>query len=249
MESSPTASSGQSYAEPASDADRPAWRPVSAIDRRVLGVLVEKAKTVPASYPLTVNALCTGANQKNNRSPEMELAPQDVQESLDRLRLWGAVGEVQGDGRAVKYRHYLYKWLGVDKVELAVMAELLLRGPQTVGELRSRASRMEPIADLAALRPVLESLVEKGLVVALSPQGRGQVVTHALYLPEELARQREQYGRGAGEACAGAEAAGGAARIPVPSGNAAGLRAEIDQLRQELALLRREVEELRNARV
>ena len=74
-----------------------------------------------------------------------------------------------------KFKHMMYEWLGVDKVELAVTAELLLRGEQTLGELRGRAARMEPIADLGALRPIIQSLIEKGLVVALTPEGRGQV--------------------------------------------------------------------------
>ena len=96
------------------------------------------------------------------------------------------MGLVEGYGRVVKYRHYLYEWLGVDKVELAVMTELLLRGDQTVGELRSRVARMEPVADLNALRGPLDSLKVKGLVVSLTPEGRGHVVTHALYKPREL---------------------------------------------------------------
>src|SRR5262249_8237460 len=152
----------------------------SAQDRRVLGVLVEKAKTTPDAYPMSVSAITSGANQKSNRFPSMNLEPDDVQESLDRLRQLGAVGEVQGSRRRPRVRHYLYEWLGVDKVELAVMAELLLRGSQTEGELRGRAARMEPIADLAALRPVLQSLKGKNLVIPLTPEGRGHVLTHAL---------------------------------------------------------------------
>jgi uncharacterized protein YceH (UPF0502 family) len=146
------------------------WQPLSAIDRRVLGVLAEKAKTTPDAYPMSINGICTGANQKNNRFPLMQLEPDDVEESLERLRGLGAVAVIQGSGRVSKYRHFLYDWLGVDKVELAVMAELLLRGTQTEGELRGRAARMEPIADLAALRPVLESLKTKGLVIPLTPE-------------------------------------------------------------------------------
>ena len=169
------------------------WRPLGAIDRRVVGVLAEKAKTTPDVYPMSVNAICTGSNQKSNRAPLMQLEPSQVEESLDRLREMGAVGMVEGYGRVQKYRHYLYEWLGVDKVELAVMAELLLRGDQTVGELRGRAARMEPIADLAALRPVLDSLKSKGLVVALTPEGRGHVVTHALYKPREFDALKEKY--------------------------------------------------------
>src|SRR5271154_6314678 len=102
----------------------PRWQPVSAIDRRVLGVLVEKAKTTPDAYPLSLNGLVTGANQKNNRHPLAQYEAEDVEESLERLRMLGAVAAIQGSGRVAKYRHYMYEWLGVDKVELAVMAEL-----------------------------------------------------------------------------------------------------------------------------
>ena len=164
----------------------PRWQPLCVIDRRVVGVLAEKAKTTPDIYPMSLNAICTGCNQKSNRAPLVQFEPSDVEESLDRLRELGAVGLIEGYGRVAKYRHYLYEWLGVDKVEMAVMTELLLRGDQTVGELRSRAARMEPIADLAALQPVLESLKAKGLVISLTPEGRGHVVTHALYKPREL---------------------------------------------------------------
>src|ERR1700730_16570601 len=103
----------------------PQWKPIAALDRRVAGVLVEKAKTTPEQYPLTLNGLVSGCNQKNNRDPQMQLVAADVEEALDRLRAVGAVAEVQGSGRVLKYRHLLYEWLGVEKVELSVMAELL----------------------------------------------------------------------------------------------------------------------------
>ena len=175
----------------------PRWQPVSAIDRRVLGVLVEKAKTTPDVYPMTISALRSGCNQKNNRDPLLMLEPDDIEASLDRLRALGAVAEVQGGGRVAKFRHYLYEWMGVDKVELAVMTELLLRGAQTAGELRGRAARMEPIADISALRPILEQLKAKGLVLSLTPDGRGHVVTHALHSHKELDKQRQQFAEGA----------------------------------------------------
>jgi hypothetical protein len=111
------------------------------------------------------------------------------------------VGEIQDGGRVPKYRHYSKDWLGVDGGELAVMAELLLRGAQTIGELRGRAARMAhgQLPDMAALRPVLDSLRDKGLLIELTPGGRGQVVTHALYEADELARVRAKHGGGAAE--------------------------------------------------
>ncbi len=84
--------------------------------------------------------------------------------------------------------------MGVEKVELAVMAELMLRGEQTVGDLRGRASRMEKIADVSELRPIVAGLIEKNLLIALTPPGRGQVVTHNLYLPDQLDKLKRQVG-------------------------------------------------------
>ena len=238
------------------------WQPLGAIDRRVVGVLAEKAKTTPDVYPMSVNAICTGCNQKSNRDPLMQLEPADVEESLERLRAIGAVGMVEGYGRVTKYRHYLYEWLGVDKVELAVMTELLLRGPQTLGELRARASRMEPIADLAALRAICDSLKRKGLVVYLTPEGRGQIVTHALYPPRELENIRARYAAGrvgvldgrvqqpAEERSAGIIAPGGAQpsagweQPPAGSGTAAGTTGSTE-LHRQLAGLSGAVEQMR----
>ncbi len=169
------------------------WRPLPASERRVLGVLIEKGKTTPDQYPMSLNGLVAGCNQKSNRYPQMELDADEIQAALDRLRSLGAVAEVQGGSRVPRYRHFAYEWLGVNKTELAVMAELLLRGTQTEGDLRGRAGRMEPIADVAALRPVLDALKAKGLVISLTPVGRGHTVTHKLYEPRELEKQRAEF--------------------------------------------------------
>ena len=263
MSSEPSAAPQAATPAPQTGATPRRWQPLSAIERRVLGVLGEKAKTTPDAYPMSLAAICTGSNQKNNRSPLMQLEPDQVEEALDRLRAAGAVGLVEGYGRVQKYRHYLYEWLGVDKVELAVMTELLLRGDQTVGELRGRASRMEPIADLAGLQPLLESLRAKGLLVSLTPEGRGQVVTHALYLPREMESLRAKH-QGEGRAAGGdalAEAAPVRRSPPADTRDAAGpsvaqsssisaiesLRREVAQLRERVAALDRELSEMRDA--
>jgi uncharacterized protein YceH (UPF0502 family) len=159
--------------------------PLSAAARRVLGVLVEKAKTTPDYYPLTLAGVIAGCNQKSNRAPKMELDEDDVLSALDELRQVGAAREVQGSGRATKYRHAAYQWWDVDSPEAAVMTELLLRGPQTMGEIRTRASRMCPLNDLDAVKEILDLLIEKGLAEALTPPGRGQTFAHTLYPPEE----------------------------------------------------------------
>jgi uncharacterized protein YceH (UPF0502 family) len=169
--------------ESADEPKRPA--PLSPNARRVLGVLVEKAKTTPDNYPLTLASLISGCNQKSNRDPKMDLDDDDALLALDELRGLGASREVQGSGRATKYRHAAYEWLDVESPGAAVMTELLLRGPQTIGELRTRASRMYALSDLNAAKAVVDALLEKDLVQAASPPGRGQVFAHKLYPPDE----------------------------------------------------------------
>jgi len=213
------------------------WRPLEERERRVLGVLVEKAKTTPAGYPMTVSALVTGCNQKSNREPVMDLEPFDVERALGRLQDCGAVSEVDWMGRTSKFRHHAYEWLGVDRVQLAVLAELLLRGAQTLGDLRARAARMEPIADLAALKPIVDALVAKELMVELTPPGRGQVVTHNLYLAPEMDALRARH---AGGGAADVEPIGRAAAAhasPAAAGELDALRAEVAELRERVAAL------------
>jgi uncharacterized protein len=167
------------------DTDSRTWVPLDRDQRRVLGVLVEKAKTTPENYPLSMASLVAGSNQKSNRAPQMQLDEDDVLLALDRLREVGAVREIQGSGRVAKYRHAAYEWLGVDAPGAAVMTELLLRGPQTAGELRARASRMHDFPDLENVLSVLQTLQDAGLVQAMSPPGRGQTFAHKLYPPDE----------------------------------------------------------------
>ncbi len=190
----------------------PPWKPLPAIERRVAAAIVEKAKTTPNAYPMSLNAIRVACNQTSNRDPVMELDEDQVQAALDELRESGVVLEVHGSGRVPKYRHMLYEWLGVNKLEMAVMVELLLRGAQTEGELRSRAARMEVIADLTTLRSVLEGLKARGLVIPLTPEGRGHMITHGLYEPRELERLRAQYGHGSGSHASGGAASAGAFR-------------------------------------
>ena len=196
------------------------WRALESIERRVLGVLIEKAKTTPEAYPLSINAVRTGCNQKSNRAPFMQLEESPVEDALETLRKSGAVSQIQGTSRVDRFRHLAYEWLGVDKVELAVMAELLLRGAQTVGELRGRAARMEPIKDLGELQPILDSLVAKGLVTYLSPPGRGSVVSHSLYLDREMEKVRREAGAAQFEASSDDEETPPAAPRPAPTQSA-----------------------------
>ncbi len=237
----------------------PRWQPLDRVDRRVLGVLIEKGKTTPDNYPISLNALRTGCNQKSNRFPLMELDDDHVEESIERLRLLGAVAVIQGDSRVDKYRHLAYEWLQVDKVEIAVMAELILRGAQTLGELRGRAVRMEKgrIKDLSELRPIVDRLVEKKLVVYLTPEGRGAVVTHTLYTPsefEKVCREHSGDGSPAAPSIQPAEYSRAEAGLTtphqsrVPDANKppeTGESAEIAQLQTQLASLRDELNQVR----
>lgn len=238
-----------------------ATRTLDAAERRVLGVLIEKAKTTPDAYPLSLNALRSGCNQKSNRFPQSDYDDDRLEQTLDALRSKGAVTVVQGDSRVERYRHRAYEWLGLEKVELAVVAELLLRGAQTVGDLRGRAARMEPIKGIAELTPVLGELVQKGWVEYLSPPGRGAIVSHTFYSQSELERVRRDLGLGASSAGGSAPASPAPSserpaevRPPAPGGPPAGgvdgqvaslreeLRAEIDELRDEVERLKRLVD-------
>ena len=117
--------------------------PLSRKQRRVLGVLLEKAFTTPEQYPLTPKAATTGCNQKNNRDPISNYDEETVVQTLDELRERGYVGVLHTEsGRTERYRHYLRQRTDLTEPQLAVITELLLRGPQQLGELRTRASRM-----------------------------------------------------------------------------------------------------------
>jgi len=234
----------------------PKWRPLTKVQRRVLGVLVEKAKTTPDAYPLTLNGLTTGCNQKSNRDPQMSLESWEVEEALEQLREMGAVAEVHGDGRVAKFRHYCKAWMGCEGAEIAVMAELLLRGPQTVGELRGRASRMEKIPDLATLQTLLDELQNKNLVVPLMPKGRGQVVSHGLFSEKEQAAQRAEVGMSqpvsqpssttaAPSAATAASASSSSAAAPAAAdASVQALRSELNELQVEVARLKKEIEDI-----
>ena len=214
--------------------------PLDPIQRRVLGVLIEKAKTTPAGYPMSVNAIVAGCNQKNNREPITAYDDFDVEKALSEMQTLGVVKEIDWLGRVPKYKHLAYEWLGVNPVELAVLGELLLRGPQTLGDLRGRASRMESIADLSALKPIVDGLVERGLMVELTPPGRGQLVTHALYPPHEIGELGAREGRPGR-----AEPDPGPATHPMASRQ--DLATEVADLRAQLAELSERVERLERA--
>lgn len=165
--------------------------PLNASERRVLGVLIEKAMTQPDYYPMTVNAIVAGSNQKSNRLPIMDLDASDIQEALKSLQERHLVGHVlpAPGGRADRYKHQIEATLGWGPRDCAIMAELMLRGPQTAGELRSRCSRMAAFESLDIVMNVLDDLAhrEQPLVATLPREpGRSAVrYTHLLYPEEE----------------------------------------------------------------
>ncbi|MCL4111576.1 UNVERIFIED_CONTAM: hypothetical protein GTU68_033516 [Idotea baltica] len=160
---------------------------LSRHQRRVLGVLIEKAYTTPEYYPLTIKAATTGSSQKSNRSPVHAYDEDEVLDVLEELRGIGLVGEVHTDGgRAARYRHYMRHKLSFTEPQLAIITELLLRGKQQLGELRTRAARMVPIASQAELKAELKSLLEGGFIQADGPiDRRGIQVDHNWYTERE----------------------------------------------------------------
>jgi uncharacterized protein YceH (UPF0502 family) len=177
--------------------------PINETETRILGALIEKELTTPEYYPLTLNSLTAACNQKSNRDPVMALEESDVVRGLDRLRLKGFARQSGAGGRVPKYCHCLGETFAPS--ELAILAELLLRGPQTLGELRNRGERMAAFADTAAVEEALRELenFEQQLVVLLPRQpgqkeqryaqllsGEPQLVTAERQLPAEAARVR-----------------------------------------------------------
>jgi uncharacterized protein YceH (UPF0502 family) len=232
---------------------------LSVPERRILGVMVEKAKTTSDGGPMTVNALVTGSNQKSNRDPILNLSEMDVEEALQRAQQKGLVSKITG-GRVERWKHLLYEAWRVGKVEIAVLAELLLRGPQTEGELRGRASRMEEISDVEALRAILKPLAQRGLVVYLSPQGkRGTMVTHGFHAPGELEKLRTLHSAGGGgdeEAPARAAVVAGASvervealesRLAANATEIAALRTTVTELQGQVATLAEQLRTLKEA--
>ena len=132
------------------------------LEVRVLGAFIEKELTTPDYYPLSPNALTNACNQKSNRDPVMQLDEQQVLEAVESLRKKGLAMQSQDAGsRVVKYRHSLRERLYLEEQELAVLAELLLRGPQTPGEIRARADRMATLPSLEEADAVLQELLDK----------------------------------------------------------------------------------------
>ncbi|HWE93574.1 MAG TPA: YceH family protein [Tepidisphaeraceae bacterium] len=168
-------------------------------ESRVLGVLIEKATTTPEQYPLSLNAVVNGANQKNNRDPVMSMDESAAFEALESLRGKGLVIRSDMAGSRVnKYKHAAAEALRMRPGETAILAELLLRGPQTLGELRGRASRMHPFESLEVVKQMLAALSEREepLVRELPPMPGSRAERYAQLLCPEA---QEAQAAGTGE--------------------------------------------------
>lgn len=180
-------SQGQSAAE---QDEYPLVRELSRPQRRVIGTLLEKGFTTPDQYPLTVKACTTGCNQKSNRDPISNYSEDQVFDLLDELRQLGLVAIVHTEsGRTERYRHYMRKRFNFTEPQLAILTELLLRGRQSLGELRSRVSRMVAIDSLEDLRNELQGMIDAGFVSSnVELERRGAEVDHTFYPANEKRR-------------------------------------------------------------
>jgi len=214
------------------ETDAPPVTELKARQRRVLGVLVEKAFTTPEYYPLTLKAVTTGCNQKSNRDPVVDFSEDEVYETLDQLRQMGLVAVVHTEtGRTERFRHYFRKRFTLSEPQIAILTELLLRGRQQLGELRGRAGRMVPIDTLEQLRDELTGLLKLKLVQSSGDlERRGIEVDHNLYTEKE----RPQHALAGGQRFERRDPAE-PVRLPTPqpvgpSAGASTLKAEIDRL-------------------
>ncbi|WP_296509030.1 YceH family protein [Rhodoferax sp.] len=203
---------------------------LSAVEARVLATLMEKARTVPDSYPLTLNSLLLGCNQKTSREPLMELSESEVSSAVDTLREAGLVHETTG-GRTTKFTHNAQRGIGVPEQSAVLLGLLMLRGPQTAAELRLNAERWYRFADTSSVEAFLDELQERSeekggpLVIKLdrAPGAREQRWAHLLCGPVD----------------ASAAVAG---RMAAPA--SADLQARVVQLETEVAELRTTVQRL-----
>lgn len=211
-------------------------KPLSPLETRVLGVLFEKSKTVPDTYPLSLNALTAGCNQKNNRDPMMTATEAEVQGAVDALHARSMVSQSSG-ARVARFEHNLGRALRLPEQAVALLATLFLRGPQTAAELRINSERLHRFADISSVEAFLEEMATRpdaqggALVVKLArqPGEREQRWAHLLGgLVENLAAPAAE-----------------PATAPERGDALAELRAQVAQLRAEVAELRAAVEALR----
>ncbi|HVR48565.1 MAG TPA: YceH family protein [Pseudorhodoferax sp.] len=205
---------------------------LSLAEARVLGVLIEKQRTVPDTYPLTLNSLLAGCNQKTSRNPVMELTEAQVQDALDSLRGMAFTNETSG-GRAMRYAHNADGVLRIPSQSQALLAVLLLRGPQTAGELRIASDRMHNFADISSVEAFLDELAERPAGALVARLGR---------LPG--ARENRWMHLLSGDAPEAAAALAAPASAADPVGEVPALRAQVQRLEGQVAALQATVARL-----
>jgi uncharacterized protein YceH (UPF0502 family) len=209
-----------------------------AIELRVLGCLIEKQHTTPDAYPLSLNSLRLAANQSTNRDPVMQLDESQIRDALQRLyhKRWTRLA---GAARASKYRHLLDEALGVDDAELCLLAVLMLRGPQTPGELNQRVARLHAFHSMDELMATIGRLIDRSFVARLERRPGPKEERYVQLLGDTGALEE------APAAPPPARIAAPPAPAPVPAPPADDGR--LERLEQEVAALRAEVAELREA--
>jgi uncharacterized protein YceH (UPF0502 family) len=207
---------------------------LSLLETRVLGTLVEKQHTVPDTYPLTLNALVAGCNQKSSRQPVMEVTEAEVQGALDSLRKANLVIESSG-GRVARYAHNFERVLQIPSQSAALLTVLMLRGPQTVGELRINSERLHKFADISAV---------EGFLQELAARPAGALVVQLPRLPG--ARENRWAHLLSGEPKVEAPAAEATVREERSPGENATLSAKVERLEGEVAELKALVERMRS---
>jgi uncharacterized protein YceH (UPF0502 family) len=229
-------------------------------EQRVLGCLIEKRWTTPDQYPLSLNALRLACNQSTNRDPVTAYDETTVREAAQRLCLYGLARLASGHGsRAVKYRHLAEEALGLDREELALLAVLLLRGPQTPGELKGRTERMAALGSLADVERLLGVLSERGYArrIGRRPGQKEDRFEHllggaggaesALPAPAPASAPGPSLAPAPTQSLAPAPPVGTSAAPPAPTPDGNGALAErVAALEDEVASLRAELEELRS---
>jgi uncharacterized protein len=212
---------------------------LNAVQARVLGSLMEKEATTPEYYPLSLNALVNACNQKNNREPVMQLGEEEVRMALHRLEDQNLAGRARGvDSRVTKYEHRLQEVFNFTRGEAAVMCVLLLRGPQTPGELRGRTERMHRFEELEDVLSVLQKLMQRepALAAALPRQPGTKEMRYAHLLSGEP------------EISAGPVPRGSETAESEDSERLLRLEAEVAKLREELEAVKAELAGLRESR-
>jgi len=206
---------------------------LSLLETRVLGVLAEKQHTVPDSYPLTLNALLSGCNQKSSRDPVIEASESEVAVALDSLRALSLIVETSG-GRASRYGHNIERVLHIPSQSVALLTMLMLRGPQTAGELRINCDRLHKFADIASVESFLVELAERaagGLVVEL-PRQPGSRENRWMHLLSGAPAIEERVSAGAVSATPPGDVTVG--EISALKANVARLEAEVSELRTKM---------------